>query len=429
MNYGNLANWKCMTYNIKWLVGLVLFLPIGAMAQQSAEVLSLPEIIQQIENDNLLLQTYAPRAESYRYKGEAATAWMAPMVGLGTFMTPYPFQKITDARDRGMIMLRAEQEIPNLSRQRAERRAIESQARVETVSREVALNKLRSEARSSYYTWLVSLEQIAVLKKSEEILTMMKKVEEVRYPFNQAPLGSIYRAEAEIEKNRNMILMQAGNIERAKATLNALMNREGNQPLRIDTTYRPRFVSVARYDTLNLAVDRSDIVRMNAQIESMRLNIDAMALQRKPDFRVQFDHMNPLDPMMPKVFSVMGMIKIPFASWSSKMYKSDIRAMELNIRAMTTERAAMLQETQGMLYGMQAGLLAMEARIRALDTRVIPALQKAFDTGFLVYQENKLPLTELLDSWEALNMMQLELLGERDKFYQMIVNYEQELYR
>ena len=71
----------------------------------------------------------------------------------------------------------------------------------------------------------------------------------------------------------------------------------------------------------------------------------------------------------------------------------------------------------------------MEARIRALDTRVIPALQKAFDTDFLVYQENKLPLTQLLDSWEALNMMQLELLGERDKFYQMIVNYEQELYR
>lgn len=429
MNYGNSENWKYMTYNIKWLVGLVLFLPIGALAQQPVEVLSLPEIIQQVENDNLLLQTFAPRAESYRYKGEAAKAWMAPMVGLGTFMTPYPFQKIMDARDRGMIMLRAEQDIPNLSRQRAERRAIEFQAKVETVSREVALNQLRAEARSSYYTWLVSLEQIAVLKKSEGILTMMKKVEEVRYPYNQAPLGSIYRAEAEIEKNRNMILMQAGNIERARATLNALMNREGNQSFTIDTTYRPRFVPVARYDTLDLAADRSDIVRMNAQIESMRLNIDAMSLQRKPGFRVQFDHMNPLDPMMPKAFSAMGMIKIPFASWSSKMYKSDIRAMELNIRAMTTERAAMLQETQGMLYGMQAGLLAMEARIRALDTRVIPALQKAFDTSFIVYQENKLPLTELLDSWEVLNMMQSELLEERDKFYQMIVNYEQELYR
>jgi hypothetical protein len=56
-------------------------------------------------------------------------------------------------------------------------------------------------------------------------------------------------------------------------------------------------------------------------------------------------------------------------------------------------------------------------------------LQKAFDAGFLVYQENKLPLTDLLESWEALNMMQQEFVEEQGKLYQMIVKYEQELYR
>ncbi|GAB2798180.1 hypothetical protein GCM10027275_49670 [Rhabdobacter roseus] len=428
MNYGNSVNWKCMTYSIKWWLGVLLFLPLGVLAQQE-EVLSLPEILSRIEAENLQLQPYGPRAESYRYKAEAATAWMAPMVGLGTFMMPYPGQKVMDGRDRGMLMLRAEQELPNLSRLRAERSYIESRARVETVGRGVVLNRLRAEAKSNYFAWLVALRQIRVLERNEEILAMMKKVEEVRYPFNQAPLSSIYRAEAEIEKNRNMMLMQAGEIERAEAALNALMNRDGAIEFRIDTTFRPQFVPVVRYDTLSLAADRSDIARMNAEIESMRLNIDAMALQRKPDLRIQFDHMTPLGGMMPQVFSLMGMVKIPFASWSAKMYKSDIRAMELSIQAMQKERAAMLQETQGMLYAMQAELIAMEARILALDTRVIPALQKAFDAGFLVYQENKLSLTELLNSWEALNMMQLELLEEKGKLYQMIVKYEQELYR
>jgi hypothetical protein len=71
----------------------------------------------------------------------------------------------------------------------------------------------------------------------------------------------------------------------------------------------------------------------------------------------------------------------------------------------------------------------MQSRIKALETRVIPALQKAFDAGFLVYQENKLPLTDLLESWEALNMMQQEFVEEQGKLYQMIVKYEQELYR
>lgn len=417
-----------MTHSIKWWVGALFLLPLGVRAQQK-EVLSLPEIIKRIEAENLQLQSYGPRAESYRFKAEAATAWMPPMVGLGTFMTPYPGQKVMEARDRGMLMLRAEQEVPSLARLRAEKSYIESRGQVETVTRGVVLNRLRAEARSNYFAWLVALRQIKVLEKNEEILVMMKKVEEVRYPFNQAPLSSIYRAEAEIEKNRNMLLMQAGETERAEAALNALMNREGTIEFQIDTTYRPQFVPIMRYDTLSLAADRSDIARMDAEIQSMRLNIDAMALQRKPDFRIQFDHMTPLDGMMPQVFSLMGMVKIPFASWSSRMYKSDIRAMELSIEAMQKERAAMLLETQGMLYAMQAELLTMEARIRALDTRVIPALQKAFDAGFLVYQENKLSLTELLDSWEALNMMQLELVEEKGKLYQMIVRYEQELYR
>jgi hypothetical protein len=226
-----------------------------------------------------------------------------------------------------------------------------------------------------------------------------------------------------------MIVMQAGQIERAKATLNGLMNRQGDVEFRVDTTYQPLFVLMARYDTLSLAADRGDIARMNAEILSMRLNIDAMALQRKPDFRIQFDHMTPMDPMMPQVFSLMGMVKLPFVSWSSRMYKSDIRAMELNIQAMEKERAAMLQESQGMLYAMQAELVTMQSRIKALETRVIPALQKAFDAGFLVYQENKLPLTDLLESWEALNMMQQEFVEEQGKLYQMIVKYEQELYR
>ena len=49
----------------------------------------------------------------------------------------------------------------------------------------------------------------------------MKKIEEVRYPYNQSQLSTVYRAEAEIQKNRNMLLMPQGDIAKAKAYLNA----------------------------------------------------------------------------------------------------------------------------------------------------------------------------------------------------------------
>jgi outer membrane protein TolC len=413
---------------IKKYIWFVLLLPLGAFAQQK-EVLSLPEIIQKIDSNNILLKTYGLRAEGYRYSADAATAWMPPMVGVGTFMTPYPFQKIMDDRDKGSVMLRLEQEIPNGKKLQAKKNYIQSQGNIENVNRAVTLNDLKAQAKTQYFNWLIAVQKISIIQQNEKVLETMKKIEEVRYPYNQSQLSTVYRAEAEIQKNRNMLLMPQGDIAKAKAWLNALMNRPGNTDFRIDTTYEPRFVASAFYDTASLATQRKDVLRMNESIRSMQLNIEAMKLERKPTFSIQFDHMSPLSGMMPKAFSVMGMMSIPIAPWSKKMYQSEIKAMQSNIGAMESERSAMLQETQGMLYGMQAQIQTMQQRIRSMEQKVIPALQKTFDASFITYQENKLALTVVLDNWEALNMMQLDVLDEKQKLFQMIVDYEKELFR
>ena len=143
---------------------------------------------------------------------------------------------------------------------------------------------------------------------------------------------------------------------------------------------------------------------MNESIRSMQYNIESMKMERKPDFKIQFDHMSPLSSMMPQAFGIMGMISIPIAPWSKKMYQSGIRSMQYDIEA-------------------------MQRRIKGMEEKVIPALQKTFDASFLTYQENKLSITELISNWEALNMMQIDLLDEKQKLYQMIVDYEKELYR
>ena len=257
---------------------------------------------------------------------------------------------------------------------------------------------------------------------------MMKKVEEVRYPYNQSQLSSVYEADARLAENVNMIRMQEGEMARARAYLNSLMNEPGNRLFTIDTTIRPDFVP-AQHDSASLARVRKDVSRMNESIRSMELNIASIHQHRKPDFRIQYDHMYPLDAMMPNAYSVMGMITIPIAPWASKMHKSDIKAMQYNIQAMEKERAAMLQETQGMLYGMATEIQVMQRRIKTLEDRIIPSLHKALDVNILNYKENKLQLPVVISSWEALTMMQMELWDEKLKLYQMIVDYEKELYR
>lgn len=415
-----------MMFNIKHLIGFLL-LPVAAISQH-APVLTLDTILRRIDQNNLLLQTYELRAQSYRYSAAAATAWMAPMVGAGTFMTPYPGQTKMEPSDAGSLMLRLEQDIPNRAKQNANRRFIESQGNVERARRAVTLNDLKAQAKRQYYSWLIAGQKIKVLEQAGVILEMMRKIEEIRYPYNQSQLSGVYQADARIEEHHNMIRMQEGEIGRARSYLNSLMNQQDNAAFTIDTNHQVQFNLVVP-DSSGLAEVRGDVKRMNESIRSMELNIASMKQQRKPDFRIQYDHMYPLAAMMPNQYSIMGMISIPIAPWSSKMYKSDIKAMQLNVQAMEKERAAMLQETQGMLYGMGAEIRSMQKRIQGMETKIIPYLAKVLDVNILNYKENKLALPAVIDSWEALTMMQLNLLDEKAKLYQMIVDYEKEIYR
>jgi outer membrane protein, heavy metal efflux system len=423
-----MENWKYMKQIIKYTVWLFLLLPVQLLAQQ-VPVLSLDSILQRIDRHNVLLQSYDLKAQSYKYSADASTGWMAPMVGLGTFMTPYPNQIVMEPRDRGSLMLQIEQDIPNTAKLKARKRYIESQGNVERATRDITLNDFKAQAKRLYFNWLVAKQRMKVLEENAKIMVTMKKIEEVRYPYNQSQLGSVYKADAKIEENRNMIRMQEGAINKARAWLNSLMNVKGDEPLEIDSTYSPVFISAGTYDTATLSIARKDVLKMNENIRSMQLNIESMKMQKKPDFRIRFDHMYPLDAAMPNAYNVMGMISIPIAPWSSKMYKSEIKAMQFNIQSMEKERTAMLQETQGMLYGMQYEIESMQGRIRGLEEKVIPALQKTLDANFIIYQENKLPLTQVIDAWEALVMMQMNVLEEKLKLYEMIVDYEKELYR
>lgn len=437
MNYASMENWKLMMRNIKYclssgvkVIYIALLLPMALHAQsQDSEVLSLDTILQRIDQQNIKLKAYALKGKSFEYSAQSATSWMAPMVGAGTFMTPYPGQRVMNDGDRGALMFNVEQQLPNPAKQHANKQYILSQSAIEKANRAVDLNELKAQAKALYYNWIIAEKRIKLLKENEQLIHSMKQLETIRYEYNQSPLSNIYKVEAQLEENHNMLLMQEAEITRSKAWLNSLMNQSGNNPFAIDTAFKPTLTLEPSLDTTLLAEQRKDIQKMNADIQTMHYGIEAMKNERKPDFKIRFDHMAPLGNMMPSTYSVMGMVSIPIAPWSSKMYKNETKAMQLNLEAMQNEREGMLLESQGMIYGMQQEITNMQERIKRIEQKVIPALQRSMDANFQSYRENKQQLPTLLADWEALNMMQNTLFDEKLKLYQMIVNYEKELFR
>ena len=412
-----------MKYSIK--IALVLILLTGSVAE--AQILTLDSVLSLIRKNNPMLREYEYKVRAMDEYAEGAQSWMAPMVGVGTFMTPYPNQMLMEESDKGAWMLSLEQDIPNPAKLNANKNYLQSRADVEKQNLEIQFNNLRAEAKTYYYEWLVAEERMKVLDENARIMDLMLKLARIRYSYNQGSLGNIYKAEGRLSEVQNMLLMTRSEIEASSYRLKALMTLPRTDSIMIDTStvvdFRPEaFI----YDTAMLVDHRSDIRRIDETIEVMRLNQQLQRSQAKPDFKIRFDHMQPIGDM-PSQFSAMAMVSIPIAPWSSKMYKSEVKGMQYDIQAMQKGREAILIETHGMLAGMANQIIRMKQQLDNYEDRILPALRRNYQTLMLAYEENQEQLPIVIDGWEALNMAQMEYLEKMGAYYKMIVSYEKEI--
>ncbi len=407
---------------------LIVMLLMCASAAH-AQVMSLDSVLKRVDQRNPMLQEFDNRVKAQQAYTAGAKSWMAPMVGAGTFMTPYPGQNPEEA-SKGSVMISVEQNIPNPAKLAANERYYASRAAVEEQGRSRQFNALRSEAKSAYYRWVVAEEKLKILRTSDRIIEMMLQIARIRYPYNQGSLGAIYKAEGRQQEVRNMILMTEGDIDETASRLRSLMNIKHDAPLMVDTTLRVRFAKESFVqDTIALAGQRSDIRQIEKTLEVMRLQQELQQYQSKPEFRIRFDHMQPIGAGMPTQFTAMAMVSIPIAPWSSKMYKSEARGMSYDIEAMKRNKQSILVEARGMLAGMAAQLTRMEQQLDNYRLRIIPALEKNYQASRLAYEENREQLPVVIDGWEAMNMAQLEYIDKLSEYYQMLVRYEKEVER
>lgn len=411
-----------MMSNIKiiFIVGcLVLALTVDAQ-----QPVKLDSILSVINKNNPMLKDYRYRAEAMIEFAAGAKSLMAPEVGGGPWMFPYPGTKVMDERDKGQVMLSVQQQFTNPAKLRANQSYLNSKAAIENAQETFTYNELRASAKTAFFQWTVLEKKKEILRENEEIIRLVLKISQVRYPYNQSKLGNIYKAEGRLEEVRNMILMNDNEIIQKNITLNQLMNLPKDLKYSIDTSNQFREFLPELVDTAILAQNRSDVKKIDKSIESMRLNQALESSQLKPDFTLGYNHMIPRGSGMASQYMLLGMVTIPIAPWSSKMYKANIKGMSNQIEAMKWERESILNEAQGMTAAMVNEINTLSQQVNNYEGRIIPALHKNYETLMLAYEENKEELPIVIDAYETLLMAQLQYLDTLKRYYEMIVNYE-----
>ncbi|MFN0176677.1 MAG: TolC family protein, partial [Saprospiraceae bacterium] len=403
------------------------FAKISSVAgQDTLPVMSLSQVISTVEASYPDILKFESKILAARASVEGARAWMPPTISAGPeqfFYNPFMLGDETPMNRAG-ITVSIEQMIPNPWKLDAKQNYLQSLEAIEQNWVEWTKNTFRLYSKQLYYQWVVAERTLRLVQENRELLNMLIKTSEAKYPYNQSDLGNIFKAKAKIEELKNMETMLLATIAESTIGLNTLMNRDVNTNFSIDTTVVLKTYNIGLPFAADSVLRRNDIMAMQNTIESMRLDRERIWADRKPDFGIRFSHMQMFN--MPPQYSIMGMMTIPIAPWSSKMYKSEVKSMDFQIRAMTHEKEGMQLMATRMINEKLAMLKYARQQLANYETGIIPAYVQNFEANLLAYNQNTGNLFVLLDSWEMLLMKRMEYNAKMLEVLKLEADYEYE---
>jgi len=377
-----------------------------------AQTLNLDAVIDSIRASHPVMKMYDNEIRSMDEAAKGARSWMPPQVGVGQFMTPYDisrWRKDGEMTGMGSVMVSGEQMFPNRKKLDADERYMKAMSSVEKEKKNATLNELINDAKQFYYEWIILKKKLVVLAENEKILDFMIKNAEIRYKNGLEKISAYYKAKAALGDVMNMQLMFENDIREKRIRLNALMGRNAMIDFEIDSTYRLNDYSGMVFDSTLFYSNRSDLKSLDQEINLTRLKQETEKAALKPQFGIRYDNMFGFGGQ-PIQYTIMGMVRIPMAKWSSKMNKANIESLKWKSYAIQSQKEMMVNEYSGMAYGMRNELELKKRQLKLYEENIIPALRNNYKTMQLGYEQNTEELFMLYDAWERLNMKQLEYI-------------------
>jgi outer membrane protein TolC len=313
--------------------------------------------------------------------------------------------------------------LPNKKKQNAEAAYMENMSSVEKEKKNASINELVNEAKGYYFEWIMLKKKLVVLDENEKILDFMIKNAEIRYKNGLGKISAYYKAKAALGNLQNMQLMFENDIKEKRIRINALMGRNAMIDFDIDTSYQLKDYSSIVFDSTLLNSSRSDLKAIDKDISLTYLKQETEKQSLNPQFGIRYEHMFGFGGL-PMQYSLMGMMKLPLAKWSSKMNKANIESLKWKANALQSQKEMMVNEYSGMAYGMRNEITLKKKQLKLYEENIIPALKNNYKSMQLGYEQNTEELFMLYDAWESLSMTQMEYLELLNQALKLQVSLE-----
>ena len=404
----------------------ILFTLTVALSSK-AQTLKLNTIIDSITVLHPVVKMYNNEIRSMDEAAKGAKSWMPPEFSTGLWMVPYntALWKKNDMGGTGMgqYMIGGQQMIANRKKLNADAAYMEAMSSVEKEKKNASLNELINDAKQFYYEWIILKKKLLIIEQNEKLLDFMIGNAEIRYKNGLEKISAYYKAKAALGNLKNMQLMFENDIKEKRISINTLMGRNAMIDFDIDTSYQVKDYSNIVFDSTLFYSNRSDLKAIDKDINITWLKQETEKQSLRPQFGIRYEHMFGFGGF-PLQYTLMGMMKLPLAKWSSKMNKANIESLKWKANALQSQKEMLVNEYSGMAYGMLNEITLKKKQLKLYEENIIPALTNNYKTMQLGYEQNTEELFMLFDAWETLNMTQLEYINQLKELLLMQVQLE-----
>jgi outer membrane protein TolC len=360
-----------------------------------------------------------------RGKAEAAAgakAWMPPEMGLGGNDLPYGGMASDMAPGDPAFMLTVRQMVPGPGKSGAKRAYLASRADADRARGDWMRAQLLADAKARYASLSAVARRLSVLREAEAVMGFMLETAESRFKLRRADMATVYEARARLGELQAMRTAEEAMGAEARSALAYLMAAPGSTSFAADTSLD--FGGDPDTSRAAVVAARGDVRAAERDLVSMGLELESMRRSARPDFGIEFGHMDMFG--MGRRFSVMAMMTLPGAPWSRGMIRAETASMRHEIESMRAEREGKILMAGRMAQETLLMLRSEKTQYARLQGEVAPAYRKAMDAATAAFQEGPGDLFRVLDAWDRWLMARMRAWDHWEKALALEAEYVRE---
>ncbi len=381
---------------------------------------NLDSLIEQALSKNPDVAAAKSKWEALKERPPQAGALDDPMLGLAIVNLPtdtFSFSR----EDMTMKEVSVTQRIPYFGKRSLRAQMAEIEAQAAFSEYEEAKNRLARDVKTAYFELFYLNKAVEITERNREILRLLNQIAETKYSVGEGIHADVFKAQVELSKMVDELIMLNQNKRSVKARLNTLI-------------YQPAFAPLGEPEEITLqpfSADPEELVKAALQnrpmIQSTKKMIErnqaGLRLAEREyfpdfDFRVAYGQRD-AGPMGPRSDMVTAMVGVNLPIWFKNKQQRKVAESRKEIQSAKEQLDSATNEIRFMISERLTEIEKSARQIELLKTGIIPQATFSLDSAMSSYRVGKVDFITVLDSLMTLFRYEVQyyrLLTDSRKF-------------